>query len=200
MLLKITSALHPRKAYLKLGQTPCLTGGPRPHITAQTSLGKYVHVRRQRRHFTTEAKAKDQTMVSAPSSGFMASTTTIVVAAGIFYVLYEQDLLQPLPPTKSRERLRAERIRREKNEKKEENFQNRNLEELAALPNAQAQPALKDGEDGSAWNSFTSTLESFASIKDVAWEDIQSGLTEYILPDWARSLQIGRASCRERVF
>lgn len=118
----------------------------------------------------------------------MATTTTIVVAAGIFYVLYEQDLLQPLPPTKSRERLRAERIRRERREEKEEKFQNENLEELAALPLAQAQPAPKDSEDTSAWNSFTSTLESFTSIKDVAWEDIQAGLTDFILPDWARSL------------
>ena len=41
-------------------------------------------------------------MVSAPSGGFMAGTTTVILAGGLFYVLYQQDLLQPLPPTKDR--------------------------------------------------------------------------------------------------
>lgn len=118
----------------------------------------------------------------------MAGTTTVILAGGLFYVLYQQDLLQPLPPTKSRERLRHERMRRERKEAREEKFADSNIEALAALPNAQAQPAPKDDEDTSAWNSFTSTFESFTSIKDVAWEDIQTSLTEFILPDWARSL------------
>ncbi len=121
------------------------------------------------------------------NNGILTGTTTVIVAGALFYILYEQDLIQPLPPTKSRERLRAERLRRQKKEAREEAHANANKEALAELPQAQAAPPSQD-EDASAWSNFSSRLEAFTSIKDVAWEDIQGELVDFLIPDWAKTL------------
>lgn len=116
-------------------------------------------------------------------------TTGSVLTAGALYILYKQDLLQTLPPTKSRAEIRAARLKREAKAKQEEEAAEDNLEELAELPLRKVDaPASDDGEDTSAWFSFASRFENFTSIKDIQWEDIQEGLKDYLLPDWAKEL------------
>ncbi|KFY93844.1 hypothetical protein V498_04228 [Pseudogymnoascus sp. VKM F-4517 (FW-2822)] len=124
------------------------------------------------------------------SNGTVAKATTIVLVAGLAYVLYENDFLQPLPPTKTRERLTVERVAREKLEEKVEKDATENVEELSTLPFAKAAPPDKNA-DGSSWGRFASGFESLSSLKDVEWSTVQTNITGYILPDWAKNIQEG---------
>jgi phospholipase A2 len=109
------------------------------------------------------------------------------MGAGLVYTLYQNDFLQPLPPTKSRAQLAAERQRKRAIEEKKEAAAAENVEELAALPFSQAAPPSK-GDDTSAWGTFSAKFESFTSIKDVDWPTIQENLADFMRPDWAKNL------------
>ncbi|KFY38247.1 hypothetical protein V495_06682 [Pseudogymnoascus sp. VKM F-4514 (FW-929)] len=124
------------------------------------------------------------------SNGTVAKATTIVLVAGLAYILYENDFLQPLPPTKTRERLTVERVAREKLEEKVEKDANENVEELSKLPFAKAAAPDKNADD-SSWGRFASGFESLSSLKDVEWSTVQANITGYILPEWAKNIQEG---------
>jgi phospholipase A2 len=81
------------------------------------------------------------------SNGTVAKATTIVLVAGLAYVLYENDYLEPLLPTKTRERLRVERVAWEKLEEKVEKDATENVKELLSLPFAKAAPLNKNADD-----------------------------------------------------
>lgn len=124
------------------------------------------------------------------SNGTVAKATTIVLIAGLAYVLYENDFLQPLPPTKTRERLTVERVARQKLEEKIEQDATENVEELSSLPFAKAAAPDKNADD-SSWGRFASGFESLASLKDVEWSTVQGNIAGFILPEWAKNIQEG---------
>lgn len=117
-------------------------------------------------------------------------TTAAIFTGGALYILYRLDVLQPLPPTKSRAEIRAARLRREAAQQQEEEKAEDNLEELAELPlrKAEALPSDDGNEDKPAWSIFADKFESLTSIKDIEWEDIQEGLKDFLLPEWAKEL------------
>lgn len=117
----------------------------------------------------------------------VATATTLIIGLGLTYILYENDYLQPLPCTKSRAQLKAERLERQKTEKKQEKIATENVGDLAELPFTKAAPRAT-GVDTSAWANFSTGLESFTSIKDVDWATVQENFADFILPDWAKNL------------
>jgi phospholipase A2 len=118
----------------------------------------------------------------------LAGWVTGALGVALLYFLYDNDMLQPLPPTKSRVQLRAERIAHMKATAAETKAANSHLKELADLPFAEADPPR---EDDSAWKSLTSKFENLTSVPDVDWTTLQEGIKDYIVPDWAKDLQNG---------
>lgn len=115
--------------------------------------------------------------------------TFLVVGGGLVYILYENDQLQPLPPTRPRSELRAERLQREGEAAAARRSKTENVEELAALPFSQSSAPEQTSVDESAWGLFTSrfdTLNSFTqNFNDVKWLD---NITDFVIPGWAKGI------------
>ena len=73
----------------------------------------------------------------------------------MLYILYENDYLQPLPPTKLRSELRAKRQKLQAMKAREQETVAQNAKHLSALPFQETQDARVESDDDSAWTSFT---------------------------------------------
>ncbi|OBT91699.2 hypothetical protein VE01_10251 [Pseudogymnoascus verrucosus] len=190
--LKHNPSLPSRRAlvpYSQLAQLSHWSRGPRSNILGRIEPRnplRHDRVVAQKRHFFRRKPAK----APMDSNGTVAKATTIVLIAGLAYVLYENDFLQPLPPTKTRERLTVERVARQKLEEKIEQDATENVEELSSLPFAKAAAPDKNADD-SSWGRFASGFESLASLKDVEWSTVQGNIAGFILPEWAKNIQEG---------
>jgi phospholipase A2 len=114
--------------------------------------------------------------------------TAVVLTGGLSYILYRNDHLQPLPPTRLRSEIRAERQKYEAVEEKKQKVATDNAEHLLALPFQQDQEAVAASADSSAWGSFTTKFAVFSSIADVQWGSVTDKIVDFVMPDWAKVL------------
>lgn len=140
-----------------------------------------------------EAKATTprRTMATISRTTLIGVTAT-VIGASLVYILYENDYVQPLPPTKVRSQVTADRVKARIVEAKKQEIAAENAESLQILPFAEASPSGAV-QDTSAWASFTNTFSlAQASLTDIQWTAMVEGLTnvfpDYIVPDYIRLL------------
>jgi phospholipase A2 len=114
--------------------------------------------------------------------------TVVVLTGGLSYILYRNDHLQPLPPTRLRNEIQAERQKYEAVEEKKNKVATENAEHLSALPFQQGQEAVAASADSSAWGTFTTNFAVFSSIADVQWGSVTDKIVDFVMPDWAKVL------------
>jgi phospholipase A2 len=130
----------------------------------------------------TKAKRKPKRKMS---NRILIGVTSVVIAGGLFYILYENDYVQPLPPTQLRSEIRAARQKRQAVEEKKEAVAEENAKDLSVLP-FQKDAALPD--EDAAWTSFASKFAIFSGVTDVKWRSVADSLADFIMPEWAKTL------------
>jgi phospholipase A2 len=117
----------------------------------------------------------------------LIGVTSVILTGSLFYILYVNDYVQPLPATRLRSEIRADRERAQAEKKKEKKFVVDNSQDLSALPfQADVQPSDVSSDD-TAWGSFTTKFALFSSITD-QWNAVTGKLVDFVLPDWAKLL------------
>ena len=134
------------------------------------------------RHLFTKSKRKPKRKMS---NRILIGLTSVVIASGLLYILYENDHIQPLPPTRLRSENRALRLKEEEVEERKEAIAEENARELAVLPFGK-DAAVED--DDTAWTSFARRLAIFSGVTDVRWGTVADSLADFIMPEWAKSL------------
>jgi cytosolic phospholipase A2 len=155
----------------------------RSHISSRTSF-------QLRKLFTKQKKKKSKTTMASISRTKMIGVTSLLIGGSVLYILYENDYLQPLPPTKLRSEIRAERQKLRAMRDKNEKAAAQNTRHLSALPFQEGQGPREESGDKSAWTLFTSkfeTLTSFTdSFTDINWGSIPGSISEFVVPEWAK--------------
>jgi len=128
----------------------------------------------------TKRKAKPRM-----SNRILIGTTSVVIASGLVYILYRNDHVQPLPPTRLRSEVRAERVKRQAVDERKEAVAEENAKDLSVLP-FQKEVALP--HEKTAWGSFTGKLALVSGIADVEWGSVADSLADFIMPEWAKTL------------
>lgn len=124
-------------------------------------------------------------MASTARSTLLAATT-VVLTGSLFYILYRNDYAQPLPPTRPRSLVRAERQKREAIAEKKAEIVAENAQELSQLPFQN--PATAEEEDVSAWSLFSTRLATFSASSDIQWNALTETISDYIMPEWVKVL------------
>ncbi|RDW79648.1 hypothetical protein BP6252_04286 [Coleophoma cylindrospora] len=124
-------------------------------------------------------------MASTARSTLVAATT-IVITGSLFYILYRNDFVQPLPPTKPRSLVRAQRQKREAVEEKQAELAAENAQELSHLPFQN--PATTEHQDDSAWGVFSTRFATFSTLTDIQWNALTETISDYIMPEWVKVL------------
>lgn len=106
---------------------------------------------------------------------------TVLAVGGVTYSLYQHDFVQPLPATKTRQQVRAERRKWQKIEERKEKVAADNAQRLQELPYGGDKQVSGDADE-SAWGSFSDKFAVFSNLTDVQWGQTIAG---YILPEWA---------------
>lgn len=152
----------------------------------RTSWPNEFHGNRlQIRTLLTRQKSKPKPNMS--TRNVLLGTTSIIIAGSLFYILYENDHVQPLPPTRLRSEIRAERKRWQRVQEKKEEVAAKNAEELAELP-FQKDKQVVVAADDSAWASFTTKFAVLSAVADLEWSSMADKIVDVIMPDWAKSL------------
>ena len=138
---------------------------------------------KQSRYLFTKAKRKRKHKMP---NRILIGVTSVVIASGLLYILYENDQIQPLPPTRPRSEIRAARQKQKAVEVKKEAIAEENAKELSILPFGK-DPAVA-GQDDTAWTSFASKFAIFSRVTDVKWSSVADSLAGFIMPEWAKSL------------
>jgi phospholipase A2 len=130
-------------------------------------------------------RPKPRLAMAPLSQPTLIAITSSILVAGLFYILYENDYVQPLPATRLRSDLIAQRKRAKLKEKKEEEKATENVEELADLPF----PVESNlGEESSAWTSFSIKFNAFSALTEIEWAAIADTIAGYVVPEWAIQL------------
>ncbi|CAG8949267.1 hypothetical protein HYFRA_00004892 [Hymenoscyphus fraxineus] len=133
---------------------------------------------RARQLFTNIQAKQKPTSKMAPTNSTLIGITSVILTGGLFYILYTNDYVQPLPPTRLRSDIRAER-------QKKESQREDNAQELSELPFAKnPEPSIKSADD-TAWGTFTNNLISYSSVTD-QWNVVSSAVVDYVMPEWAK--------------
>jgi phospholipase A2 len=119
------------------------------------------------------------------SNRILIGVTSVVIASGLLYILYENDQLQPLPPTRLRSDIRAQRQKERVVEERKEAVAEENAKELAVLPFGKDVVVPKDE---TAWTNFASGFAIFSGVTDVKLGSVADTLADFIMPEWAKSL------------
>ncbi|KAH8804706.1 acyl transferase/acyl hydrolase/lysophospholipase [Xylogone sp. PMI_703] len=106
--------------------------------------------------------------------------TTLIIGGSLFYLLYRNDYVQPLPPTQSRSVIRANRLKREKHAAD-------NREQFSELPFQKGNQLSTSADDKSAWTNFATKIEAFSSVTDIQWARVADKVTDFIMPEWAKN-------------
>ncbi|PBP28884.1 putative cytosolic phospholipase A2 zeta [Diplocarpon rosae] len=114
--------------------------------------------------------------------------TSVVIAGSLTYILYQNDQLQPLPPTRLRSDIRAQREKRQAVQERKEEIAKENAQNLEVLPFQQGGEAVAASLDGSAWGSFTTKFAIFSSVADSSWGSVTESVVDFVMPDWAKML------------
>lgn len=116
----------------------------------------------------------------APTNSTLIGITSVVLTGGLFYILYTNDYVQPLPPTRLRSEIRAQRQRKEAQRED-------NAKELSELPfRKDPEPSISSAED-TAWGTFTTNFASFSSVTE-QWSVVSSAIVDFVMPEWAKLL------------
>jgi phospholipase A2 len=107
--------------------------------------------------------------------------TSTIMVLGLFYILYQNNYIQPLPATRSRRKPQTEK---ELAEAEAERLAVENVEQLSALP---FQADAQAGDD-SAWGSFIGKFNNFSIMTDTQWAAVSEKVTDFIIPEWAKVL------------
>lgn len=142
----------------------------------------------QSRDLLLKTKPKPQTITARMSRIAVIGATSIIIGGGLTYILYQNDYVQPLPPTRLRSEIRAERLKSEAVEEKKEEIATQNADLLSSLPYQQDKSVAAASADDSAWGSFTTKFAVFSSITDVQWGSVTDKIVDFVLPDWAKLL------------
>lgn len=119
------------------------------------------------------------------SHGTLIGITSVVIAGSLTYILYQNDYVQPLPPTRLRSEIRAERQKYEAIKEKKNEIAIQNAERLEALPFHQG---LQKPEDDSAWGNFSAKFAVFSSVARLEWSSVGDKIKGFIMPEWAKVL------------
>lgn len=128
--------------------------------------------------------------MASTSRTTIIGVTSLLIGGSLVYILYENDYVQPLPPTKLRSVLRAERQKLRAITKEGEQAAAENARDPSALP---FQEGLQSGEmsdDESAWALFTNKFETVTSFTDsftdINWTSITGSISDFAVPEWAK--------------
>lgn len=135
--------------------------------------------------FTKRKKKKSKSTMASISRTTIIGVASLLISGSVIYILYKNDYLQPLPPTKLRSELRAEHQKLRAIKAKEEETVTQNAKHLSALPFQEGQEPRAESDDESAWTSFTSKFETLTSFTD-SFPDIKWSISEFIVPEWAK--------------
>ena len=138
--------------------------------------------------FTKTKQKKPESTMATLTRYSVVGVTCFVVVGGLTYVLYKNDQLQPLPPTRLRSEIRAEREKYEAVLAKKEAVAAENTEHLQNLPFPQNGKAAAAAADDSAWGSFTANFALFSSITDLQWGSVTDKFVDFVMPEWAKLL------------
>ncbi|KAH8783671.1 putative cytosolic phospholipase A2 zeta [Hyaloscypha finlandica] len=119
------------------------------------------------------------------SRGTLFGVTSVVIAGSLTYILYQNDYVQPLPPTRLRSEIRAERQKHQAIQDKKSEIAVQNAERLKALPLHQD---LQTPADDSAWGNFSTKFALFSSVADLEWGSVAGKIKDFVMPDWAKVL------------
>ena len=106
----------------------------------------------------------------------------MVIAGSLTYILYQTDQLQPLPPTRLRRDIRADRLRRQAVEEKKEEIAAENVHNLEVLPFKENLEAVVASSDDSAWGSFSTKFALFSSVTDLQWSSVPQTIVDFVMP------------------
>jgi cytosolic phospholipase A2 len=119
------------------------------------------------------------------SRGALFGVASAVIAGSLTYILYQNDYVQPLPPTRLRSEIRAERQKHQAIQDKKSEIAVQNAERLKALPLHQD---LQTPADNSAWGNFSTDFALFSSVADLEWGSVAGKIKDFVMPDWAKVL------------
>ena len=138
------------------------------------------------RRLFTKTKPKPKGKMADVARPVLLSATFLVIGGGLFYILRQNDYVQPLPPTKLRSTIRAERKKYEAVQERKEAAAADNLNTLSQLPLQEDAPASADSLDGSAWSSFSEKFAVFSTVTDTQWGTMTDKIADFVLPEWAK--------------
>jgi len=169
-----------------------LRGASHSHPWLSGQLPQQLHntIRRpswqlQSRYFFANSKAKKKKSRMSFSRGTLIGATSLVIASSLTYILYQNDYVQPLPPTRLRNEIRAERQKYKAVQEKKNEIAVENAERLSALP---FHEDLQESADNSAWGSFSTKFAVFSSIADLEWGSVADKIKDFVMPEWAKVL------------
>jgi cytosolic phospholipase A2 len=121
----------------------------------------------------------------SPSRGTLIGVTSVVIAGSLTYILYRNDYVQPLPPTRLRSEIRAERQKHQAIQDRKHEIVVQNAERMKALPFHQD---LQTPADDSAWGNFSTKFALFSSVANLEWGSVAGKIKDFVMPDWAKVL------------
>ncbi|RDL33612.1 Lysophospholipase [Venustampulla echinocandica] len=139
------------------------------------------------RSIFTRTRGKPKQKIPTANSTLIGATSA-VLAGSLTYILFRNDSIQPLPPTRLRSEISAERCEREATKEKKEAIAANNAEQLSALSFQQENQAEVASSTNTAWGSFAAKFASFSSITDVQWGSVSDKMVDFVLPEWAKPL------------
>ncbi|RFU24625.1 hypothetical protein B7463_g11713, partial [Scytalidium lignicola] len=130
-----------------------------------------------------DSKNTTKRKMSTFSGPTLVGFTSVIIGSSLIYLLYKSDYVQPLPPTRSRSVIRAERQSREKHAAE-------NMEELSELPFRHDRQVSATSEDKPAWTKFSNKFAAFSSVTDIEWAKVADKVTDFIMPEWAKMFPV----------
>jgi phospholipase A2 len=161
-----------------------------PKLSVQLHQQLHNTIRRQQwqqqsRSLFRKSKSEKKRSRMSISRGTLIGITFVVIAGSLTYILYQNDYVQPLPPTRLRSEVRAERLKYEAVQEKKNGIAVQNAERLSALP---FHEDLQVPADDSAWGSFSTKFAVFSSVADLEWSSVADKIKDFVMPDWAKVL------------
>ncbi|TAQ89963.1 hypothetical protein B7494_g1699 [Chlorociboria aeruginascens] len=124
-------------------------------------------------------------MASIPNPTLLGAMT-VLVTSSLFYILYANNYIQPLPATRLRSEIQAERSKQLALVEKEQELAEENTKELSALPFQKVE--APEITDDSAWRSFSTQFDAFSTITGIQWSKVPAKVGDWIMPEWAKMI------------
>jgi cytosolic phospholipase A2 len=117
----------------------------------------------------------------------LTSVTYLVIGGSLFYALFRNIYVQPLPPTRLCSDTLTERQKRNAADEKRGEIAAQTVEEPSTLSFHNG--SSERGTDNSAWNTFTTRLSALTDrFMDIKWATVSDTITDYVVPEWVKAL------------